>query len=98
MLRQTHVWSVITLIAVLVDCNGIAFGAGAGKGNANQRGANAATQMNTKGASNTNAQWSADPVRGWVRADERHKMQEKTPAATKQNDGVQKGKGKGKKP
>jgi hypothetical protein len=55
--------------------------------------------MSTKGASNSNAQWSADPVRGWVRADERQKMQEKNApsAATKQNDGMQKGKGKGKK-
>lgn len=96
MLRPTHVWSVVILIAVLVDYNGIAFGAAAGKGTANQRGANAA-QMSTKGASNSNAQWSADPVRGWVRADERHKMQEKTSDATKQNDGMQKGKGKGKK-
>jgi hypothetical protein len=88
---------VVILIAVLVDYNGIAFGAAAGKGTTNQRGANAAAQMSTKGASNSNAQWSADPVRGWVRADERHKMQEKTPDATKQNDGMQKGKGKGKK-
>jgi hypothetical protein len=98
MLRPTDVWSVVILIAVLVDCNGIAFGAAAGKGNANKRGANAAAQMSTTGASNSNAQWSADPVRGWVRADERHKMQEKTSDATKQNDGMQKGKGKGKKP
>ena len=97
MLRPTHVWSVVILIAVLVDYNRIAFGAAAGKGTANQRGANAAAQMSTKGASNSNAQWSADPVRGWVRADERHKMQEKTSDATKQNDGMQKGKGKGKK-
>jgi len=97
MLRPTYVWSVVILIAVLVDYDGIAFGAAAGKGTANQRGANAAAQMSTKGASNSNAQWSADPVRGWVRADERHKMQEKTSDATKQNDGMQKGKGKGKK-
>jgi hypothetical protein len=88
---------VVILIAVLVDYNGIAFGAAAGKGTTHQRGANAAAQMSTKGASNSNAQWSADPVRGWVRADERHKMQEKTSDATKQNDGMQKGKGKGKK-
>jgi hypothetical protein len=90
---------VVVLIAVLVDYNGIAFGAAAGKGTTHQRGANAAAQMSTKGASNSNAQWSADPVRGWVRADERQKMQEKNApsAATKQNDGMQKGKGKGKK-
>lgn len=36
------------------------------------RGGRADTHMNSKGQDNTNAQWSADPERGWVRADERH--------------------------
>ena len=96
MLTVAHVWIVVTFIALLVDCTCVAFGAAAGKGTANQRGAKTAEQMSTKGGSNSNAQWSADPVRGWVRADERHKMQEKTASsdATKQNDGKQKGKGK----
>ncbi|MGH7853471.1 MAG: hypothetical protein ACREP3_08505 [Candidatus Binatia bacterium] len=96
MLRPTNVWAVVTLIALLGNCIGFAFGAVAGKGGINQRGAKAAEQMSTKGASNNNAKWSADPVRGWVRADERHKMHEKSSDATKQNDGKQKGKGKGK--
>jgi hypothetical protein len=99
MLRPTPVWFVVILIASLIDCAGVAFGAAAGKGTVNQHRARAAAQMSTKGASNNNAQWSADPVRGWVRAEERHKMQQKTASseATKQNDGTQKGKGKGKK-
>jgi hypothetical protein len=99
MLRPTHLWSVFILIPLLLDCSGVARGAAAGQGNANQRGAKAAAQMSTKGASNNNAQWAADPVRGWVRADERHKIQQKTASseATKQSDGTQKGKGKGKK-
>jgi hypothetical protein len=37
------------------------------------RGGKASTYM--KGAANTNAQWSADPEKGWVRAEERHKLQ-----------------------
>jgi hypothetical protein len=49
--------------------------------------------MSTKGASNSNAQWSADPTRGWVRADERHKMHEKADA-TKSNNVKAQGKGK----
>ena len=99
MLRPTPVWFVVILIASLIDCAGVAFGAAAGKGTVNQHRARAAAQMSTKGASNNNAQWSADPVRGWVRAEERHKMQQKPASseATKQNDGTQKGKGKGKK-
>ena len=35
-------------------------------------GGRADTHMSSKGQDNTNAQWSADPERGWVRADERH--------------------------
>jgi len=30
--------------------------------------------MSTKGSANSNAQWSADPTRGWVRAEERHEL------------------------
>ena len=99
MRRPTPVWAIAFLIALFVDCTGVAFGAAAGKGSVNQHGARGAAQMSTKGASNNNAQWSADPVRGWVRAEERHKMHEKTAASqpTKQNDGTEKGKGKGKK-
>jgi hypothetical protein len=54
--------------------------------------------MSEKGAANTNAQWSADPDRGWVRADERHKLNEK-PGSSKagKNHDKQKGKEKGKK-
>jgi len=54
--------------------------------------------MSAKGAANTNAQWSADPDRGWVRADERHKLNEKPGSSNPgKNQEKQKGKGKGKK-
>lgn len=33
----------------------------------------ASPHASSKGTTNGNAQWSADPDRGWVRADERHK-------------------------
>jgi hypothetical protein len=41
------------------------------------RGRQAATQASGKNASNTSI-WSADPERGWVRADDRRKAQEQT--------------------
>jgi hypothetical protein len=42
-----------------------------GKEQTSRRGGQANTHMSAKGQDNTNAQWSADPERGWVRADER---------------------------
>jgi len=44
------------------------------KGHAPQRGGSADSHMRANGRENTNAQWSADPERGWVRADERHDL------------------------
>jgi hypothetical protein len=41
-----------------------------------QRGGKAPDHMSERGSTNTNAQWSADPERGWVRADKRHELHE----------------------
>ena len=58
----------------------------AAKEHATQRGGSADAHMSTKGQDNTNAQWSADPERGWVRADERHnRNQQKHNANDKSN-------------
>ena len=67
--------------------------AGGGKGGASRRGDEAASHMSVQGFENTNAQWSADPRRGWVRADERHELHEQrhTPPASKDNPGHHKG-------
>lgn len=46
--------------------------------NAGQSKNSSASNMSKKSSSNSNTQWSADPVRGWVRADERRKAQEQT--------------------
>ncbi len=70
--------------------------AGADKGNANQRG-RAAERMSDKGALNSNSQWSADPERGWIRAEERHKIHDETRRTNdqiKKDNGKPKGKGK----
>lgn len=41
-----------------------------------QGGGKAASYISDKGSANTNAQWSADPERGWVRAEERREARE----------------------
>jgi len=64
---------------VFLFLNVLAFGmtnspttAAQAKGEISQRGGQASQHMSIKALTNTNAQWSADPDRGWVRADERH--------------------------
>jgi hypothetical protein len=56
-----------------------------GRGQAN-------SHMSSKGTASNNAQWSADPERGWVRADERLKRREESDATsrTKKNGGKHK--------
>ena len=81
-------------IAVFSLLNALAFclthsPAGAGQGD---NGGQAKSHMSSKGAANTNAQWSADPERGWVRAEERHDRRESDETnAVKKNGGKQKG-------
>jgi len=69
--------------------------AGPEKGGAVQRGGRAAVHMSAKGQENNNAQWSADPDRGWVRADERHELHERqrSSANAKSNQGKAAAKG-----
>ena len=56
------------------------------------RGGQASSHMSSKGSANSNAQWSADPERGWVRADERQQRQHESQVTgkSKQNRGKQK--------
>ena len=98
MLRPTSLSAVAAVAALIGTFSGPAFGAAAGKGSVNQRGGKAVEQMSTKGSLNSNAQWSADPDRGWVRADERHKLNERAGSASAvKNNEKQRGKGKSKK-
>lgn len=48
-----------------------------------QRGGEASTHMSGKGSSNSNAQWSADPERGWIRAEERQQGHDESQATGK---------------
>ena len=88
-MRLSRYCAGLMILSALVNA-GTANAASAGN-NSEQRSGKAAAHMSTKGSVNTNAQWSADPERGWVRADERRKQHEKGSAA---NDGKQRGKGK----
>lgn len=88
-------------IAVFSLLNALAFclthaSANAGQGDkSSQRGSQANSHMSSKGSANSNAQWSADPERGWVRADERQQRQGESQVTgkSKQNRGKQKANG-----
>lgn len=87
--------AAITINALFIVAISTVLAAGSGKNIANQRGGKAAEHMSSNGSFNSNAQWSADPERGWVRAEERHKLHEKGGAsADAAKNGKQKGKGK----
>lgn len=64
--------AVIPLHALLAFTLSTVGAASTGKNDANQRGGKGAEHMSSKGS-----QWSADPDKGWVRADERHKQHDK---------------------
>ena len=88
-------------LAVFALLNLLAFSltrasANAGQGDkGSNRGGQASSHMSSKGAANSNAQWSADPERGWVRAEERQLHQDESQATrkSKENRGKQKANG-----
>ena len=61
-----------------------------------QRGGKAADHMSERGSANTNAQWSADPEKGWVRAEKRRELHEQSDTPRKSNRKFEKAKRKGK--
>ena len=87
---------VVSLVNALTFCLTPAF-ADTGRGDkGSQPGAQAKSHMSSKGAVNTNAQWSADPEKGWVRAEERRQRHEESndKSAVKKNSGKHTAKGK----
>lgn len=88
--------TVFALLNALIFClGGGASYAGPGEKGSTHRGGQADTHMSEKGATNSNAQWSADPLRGWVRAQERHQQHEEKPSTARSKG--QRGKHKGSK-
>lgn len=72
-MRASNRWVSVALLSALLPCfTSAAVEAGQEKGGATDRGGKASAHMSGKGVGNSNAQWSADPEKGWVRADERH--------------------------
>jgi hypothetical protein len=65
----------IALTAAVIGFAGNTLRAGQSKNPDRHRGGQAVTQAGGKG---NKAIWSADPERGWVRADERRQAQEQT--------------------
>jgi hypothetical protein len=55
------------------------------------KGSKAEAHMSDKGRASTNAQWSADPKKGWVRAEERQQLRDDK--NSKQNQVNRKGNG-----
>lgn len=87
--------AVFSLLSALAFClTDASANAGQG-GKGSQRGSQANSPMSSKGSGNSNAQWSADPERGWVRADERQQRQgePQVTGKSKQNRGKQKANG-----
>jgi hypothetical protein len=68
--KYVTVFALLNGLALCFAANSTA--AGEGKKQTSHRGGQANLHMSEKGATNTNAQWSADPERGWVRAESRY--------------------------
>ena len=87
--KYLAVFSLLNLLAFSLPLSS----ANAGQGEkGSNKGGQASSHMSSKGSTNSNAQWSADPERGWVRADERqqHKDESQATSKSKQNRGKQK--------
>ena len=57
------------------------------------KGGKAEAHMSDKGRANTNAQWSADPEKGWVRAEERQQIRDDKKENSKRHQVNRKGNG-----
>ena len=70
-MKTVKLAAALLLINTLLISSGGTSDGGQGKHFGTDHRGQAARQMSGKGSANTNAQWSADPERGWVRAEER---------------------------
>jgi hypothetical protein len=71
-MKSSRYIAVISALTVLALSSASYPAAAAPKERTDGHGGHADAHTSSKGQDNTNAQWSADPERGWVRADERH--------------------------
>lgn len=87
-MQPTKQLALLLLMSVLTCSVAHAQGKGGQGPGKSHAGGQASSRMSNKGSANTNAQWSADPERGWVRAGERE-----DDATTKRNHIKQKANG-----
>lgn len=96
-MTSTRLVAILAILNAMVFCLSDSFAqAGQPKGELSHRGGQATAHMSNNGQENTNAQWSADPERGWVRADERHDLNDQRHATEKPKGRGPKGKASGK--
>jgi hypothetical protein len=90
-----YVSALAIAIPLLTDVTSSVLAAGRGKNPHKQRDA-VSTGNSSKPSTNKNAQWSADPDRGWVRSNESHSTQrrDRSSTAPKQSNGGKKGNSK----
>lgn len=86
--------SLIFASALLTNWPAAATAGSTGKQGLEQRGGKATDHRSERGSANTNAQWSADPERGWIRAENRHDLHEQNHKSTETNRPSNKGKSK----
>jgi hypothetical protein len=65
-----RLWAATLLSGLVVSLTSISAGAGENEGKTPRREGQSSTRMSSN-ADKTNVQWSADPEKGWVRANER---------------------------
>jgi len=93
-MKSQHISGFFLLLSALIFTPVIQFEAnGQGKKSIHQRGGQASSHISPQGNANSNAQWSADPTRGWIRADERHELRK---AGVPSKNNTDRGKPKGK--
>jgi hypothetical protein len=82
----------VTIISGLLSCLATTPVVSESKKTGNRSGGHQSLHMADKIVANSSAQWSADPKKGWVRAEERHKEQERRESTSKfkSNNGRQK--------
>jgi hypothetical protein len=85
----------LALLSVLLNGATTPCDAAQAKNFPSQRGGKADSHMSAKGSANSNPQWSADPERGWVRAEERHELNEERDAVRQRSQSKFRNNGRG---
>jgi hypothetical protein len=81
--RASYLWVLAITILLLRSVTASVVAAGQGKSTHNERGGlSTHSGSSSKGTTNQNAQWSADPEQGWIRSHQNHSMQDRNKSTT----------------